>query len=40
MEPPAGRNHAASASYWMSDEIVYSIDFHRGLDILRYTGDV
>lgn len=34
---PAGGS--TSASYWMSDEIVYSIDFHRGLDILRYTGD-
>ena len=34
---PAGGS--TSASYWMSDEIVYSIDFHRGLDILRYTGE-
>lgn len=33
---PAGGS--TSASYWMSDEIVYSVDFHRGLDILRYTG--
>jgi hypothetical protein len=30
---------STSASYWMDDEIIYSIDFHRGLDILRYTGD-
>lgn len=30
---------STSASYWMNDEIIYSIDFHRGLDILRYTGD-
>lgn len=35
---PAGGS--TSASYWMSDEIVYSIDFHRGLDILRYTGEL
>lgn len=34
---PAGGS--TSASYWMSDEIIYSIDFHRGIDILRYTGD-
>ena len=34
---PAGGS--TSASYWMSDEIIYSIDFHRGLDILRFTGD-
>ena len=33
---PAGGS--TSASYWMDDEIIYSIDFHRGLDILRYTG--
>ncbi len=33
---PAGGS--TSASYWMSEDIIYSIDFHRGLDILRYTG--
>lgn len=33
---PAGGS--TSASYWMSDDIIYSIDFHRGIDILRYTG--
>lgn len=33
--PAAG---STSASYWMNDEIIYSVDFHRGLDILRYTG--
>ena len=33
---PAGGS--TSASYWMDDKTIYSIDFHRGIDILRYTG--
>lgn len=32
---PAGE---ASASYWITDRIVYVADYLRGLDILRYTG--
>lgn len=27
-----------SAAYWINDEIVYAIDYQRGLDVLRYTG--
>jgi hypothetical protein len=33
---PAGGS--TSASYWMSEKVIYSIDFNRGIDILRYTG--
>jgi hypothetical protein len=29
---------ATSASYWVSKRIVYSVDYQRGVDILRYTG--
>ena len=29
---------ATSASYWITDRIVYAVDYQRGLDILRYTG--
>jgi hypothetical protein len=29
---------ATSASYWVTDRIVYSVDYQRGVDILRYTG--
>ena len=29
-----------SAAYWLTDEIVYSIDYERGIDILRYTGEL
>jgi hypothetical protein len=29
---------AASAAYWVTDRIVYVVDYMRGLDILRYTG--
>jgi hypothetical protein len=29
---------ATSASYWVTKRIVYSIDYQRGVDILRYTG--
>ncbi len=27
----------ASAAYWITDEIVYTVDYNRGLDILRFT---
>ena len=27
-----------SAAYWVNSEIVYAVDYQRGLDILRYTG--
>lgn len=26
------------ATYWANDEIVYSVDYYRGVDILRFTG--
>ena len=26
------------ATYWITDEIVYAIDFHRGIDVLRFQG--
>ena len=35
--PHAG---STSAAYWVTDELVYSVDYSRGLDILRYTGKV
>ena len=28
----------AGAIYWANDEILYSLDYNRGIDILRYTG--
>ena len=28
---------STSASYWLNDEIVYAVDYSRGIDILRYT---
>lgn len=31
---------STSAAYWINDEIVYAIDYTRGLDILRWTGDL
>jgi hypothetical protein len=30
---------STSAAYWITDEIIYSVDYQRGLDILRFTGD-
>jgi hypothetical protein len=27
----------ASAAYWITDELVYVVDYNRGLDILRFT---
>lgn len=29
-----------SAAYWLTDRLVYSIDYERGIDILRFTGDI
>lgn len=29
---------STSAAYWVSKKIVYSVDYNRGLDILRFTG--
>jgi hypothetical protein len=28
-----------SAAYWLTDEIVYAVDYERGIDILRYKGE-
>lgn len=28
----------ASAAYWLTDEIVYTVDYNRGLDILRFSA--
>jgi hypothetical protein len=33
--PTAG---SASAAYWINRNIVYAVDYTRGIDILRYTG--
>lgn len=33
--PNAG---STSAAYWVTDELVYAVDYTRGIDILRYTG--
>ena len=30
----------ASAAYWISDRIVYVADYLRGLDVLRFNGDI
>jgi hypothetical protein len=35
--PNAG---STSAAYWVTEELVYAVDYTRGLDILRYTGKV
>ncbi|HEX9824682.1 MAG TPA: PQQ-binding-like beta-propeller repeat protein [Actinomycetota bacterium] len=29
---------STSAAYWANEEILYSLDYNRGFDILRYTG--
>lgn len=29
---------ATSAAYWVTDEIVYAVDYQRGVDILRFIG--
>ncbi len=31
---------STSAAYWPNEEIVYAVDYTRGIDILRYTGKV
>jgi LVIVD repeat len=31
---------SVSADYWINDEIIYAVDYNRGIDILRYTGDL
>jgi hypothetical protein len=33
--PNAG---STSAAYWINRNIVYAVDYTRGIDILRYTG--
>ena len=33
---PAGGS--TSAAYWVGRNIVYAVDYNRGLDILRFTG--
>ena len=30
---------STSATYWINDEIIYAVDYQRGIDILRFTGD-
>lgn len=30
---------STSAAYWLNKEIVYAVDYSRGIDVLRYTGD-
>lgn len=35
---PAGGSPIAA--YWLTDDIVYTIDFERGIDILRFTGSI
>jgi hypothetical protein len=29
---------STSAAYWVSDELLYSVDYNRGIDILRFAG--
>lgn len=31
---------SASAAYWITDRIVYVTDYNRGLDVLRFTGEI
>jgi hypothetical protein len=33
-----GSGSEASAAYWITDEIVYTVDYARGVDILRFEG--
>ncbi len=30
----------SGAAYWVTDRIIYSLDYNRGLDIIKYTGDL
>ena len=34
-----GHGTSAGAVYWVNDEILYAIDYTRGIDVLRFTGD-
>ena len=29
---------ATSGAYWITNRILYAVDYQRGIDILRYTG--
>jgi len=29
---------STSAEYWLNDEILYTVDYNRGIDIIRFTG--
>lgn len=31
---------STSASYWVTNRLVYAVDYSRGIDILRFTGDI
>ncbi|MGH2734826.1 MAG: LVIVD repeat-containing protein [Actinomycetota bacterium] len=31
---------STSAAYWLTDRIVYAVDYERGIDILKYTGEL
>ncbi len=33
--PHAG---GASGAYWRTNRIVYTVDYQRGMDVLKYTG--
>lgn len=33
-----GAGASTSAEYWLNDKILYSVDYNRGIDILRWTG--
>jgi hypothetical protein len=28
----------AGAAYWVTDRIIYSLDYNRGIDIIQYNG--
>jgi hypothetical protein len=29
---------STGAAYWVTNEIVYAVDYSRGIDIIRFTG--
>jgi hypothetical protein len=31
---------STSAAYWITDRIIYLVDYNRGLDVVRYTGEL
>lgn len=35
-----GHGGAASAVYWITDRIMWVVDLNRGLDVIRYTGEL